>query len=403
MLLLLAAAHAEVPLAVQGYGELRASWTDAEGTPWTLTERMRPTFSLPLGERVELQATPDLSLTQGRYAPAEVRALLVDQLGEDGLALVESTTGCALPQSAPLDELGDVLALERLFLDVRLPAVDLRVGRQAVNWGSALVLNPTDVFAETIVAEPWRERAGVDAVRATVPLGEAAQIVAVGGVQDLLAEERDWRAGLRGGASLSRADLSGVAYLDEDRWFVGADLKGDLRVGWWVEGGLTTERASDERSVAVSAGLDYSFPVLQVLYVAAQLSYDGAGLPPDELDPSAAFTSGLSGGDDCASALTASSGLGGQLYGVGALSWRLNDTFSVAGTTLWNLQDGTGLVFPYVGALVGERLSVNGGVQVLAGEDGEFRPDPDTLVVGPVDLSGLMPTWTALGWVRMSL
>lgn len=402
MWVLLATAHAEVPLTVQGYAEARGTWTDAAGTPWTLVERLRPSFELELGDRVALEVTPEFAASQGRYAPAEARALLEDELGEAGLALLEASAGCALPTSAPLEELGDVLSLERLFLDVRLPAVDLRLGRQAVNWGSALVLNPTDVFAETIVAEPWRERAGVDALRATVPLGESAQLVAVGGATDVLAEDPDWRGGLRGTASLARADLSGVAYVDGDGWFVGADLKGDLTVGWWLEGGLA--RADDTSHVEVSAGLDYSFPVLQVLYVAAQVSYDSGGLAPEDLDPAAALTGGLTAGGDCSDALASTStGLSGQLYGVGLLNWRLTDTLSVAATTMWNLQDGTGLVFPYAGAAVGDRLSLNAGAQVLAGEDGEFRPNPEDLQLGPVDLGELLPTWTALGWVRVAL
>ena len=85
------------------------------------------------------------------------------------------------------------------------------------------------------------------------------------------------------------------------------------------------------------------------------------------------------------------------------LNWTLNDDLSVAGTTLWNLEDGTGMVFPSVGYKLGGRFALNAGVQFLLGEDGEFRPDPADLTLNGIDLSGLLPTWNASAWVRYSL
>ena len=149
--------------------------------------------------------------------------------------------------------------------------------------------------------------------------------------------------------------------------------------------------------------------MLQVLYVAAQLSYDGAGVAPEDYDFTGAMGSSLPL-SDCATdasdtSATSSSARAtmGRLYGVGLLNWSLTEDLSASATTLWNLEDGTGLVFPSFGAKVGGRLSLNVGAQFLLGKDGEFRPDPEDMQVPPLDLSPLLPTWTATAWARWAL
>jgi len=422
LLLSLAVARADEPEAspyetdlvhmsdLRGYAEIRGSFTDADGTPWTLVERLRPTLKIAPSERFSLEATLDAHLEQGRYAPAEAEALMRDQLGDDLFEAFLDAYGCALNTERSIDTVGDVVGVDRLFLDFNQPWADIRVGRQAVNWGSALVFNPTDVFAEVIVAEPWRERAGVDAARVTVPLGERAQIMGVAGVDGLdQGEISGGRGGLKGTLRTDRLAASLVGYTDGDRWFGGVDLKGDLGVGWWLEGGY-------DGDLRASAGLDYSFPVLKVLYVAAQLSYDGAGSAPEDYDWTS--LSGMSASDvaTCESApegsplgssegASASGGFGtmGRLYGIGVLNQAINEDLSLGLTTLWNLEDGTGLVFPSGSWAISGRIALNAGVQVLLGQDGEFRPPDEALQSGPLDLSPLLPRWTASAWARYSL
>lgn len=397
---------------LKGYAELRGSYTDAEGTPWLLVERLRPTLEISPSDRFTFETTLEAHLEQGRYAPAEAEALMREQLGDELFDLLLQTYGCTFETERTIDELSDVLSVDRLFVDLNLPALDLRVGRQAINWGSALVFNPTDVFAEVIVAEPWRERKGVDAARVTVPIGERAQIVGVGGVLGLdQGELTGGRGGVRGTVRAEKIAASLVGFTDGDRWFGGADLKGDLGVGWWVEGGY-------DGDLRVSAGLDYSFPVLEVLYVAGQVSYDGSGSAPEDYDWSTRSSGALPTDQvSCESApegslfasgeteSTSTSTTMGRLYALGVLNWSLTEDLGVSATTLWNLEDGTGLVFPSASYKVGGRLALNAGVQVLLGEDGEFRPPDEALQVqgGLLDLSPLLPTWTASAWARWSL
>lgn len=401
----------QTPLAemstLRGYAELRGSWTDAEGTPWTMVERLRPTLKISPSERLSLEATLEAHLEQGRYPPAEAEALIREQLGEDLFELLLETYGCTLDTARVVDEPSDVLSLERLFLDLNLRHADIRVGRQGFNWGSAYFLNPTDVFYELIVAEPWRERKGVDGARVTVPLGERAQIMGVAGVEGLDEGALEGaKGGLRATLRADRLGASLVGYTDGERHFGGVDLKGDLVAGWWLEGGY-------DGDLRVSAGLDYSFPVLEVLYVAGQLSYDGSGSAPEDYDWASRAAPDLGSCEDApegsplaaAEQATTSEARAtlGRWYGVGVLQWTLTEDLSAGATALWNLEDGTGMLFPSAGVKLGGRVAINAGVQVLLGEDGEFRPPAEALSMGGLDLSPLMPRWTASAWARYSL
>jgi len=62
--------------------------------------------------------------------------------------------------------------LDRFFLSLRLNFADIYIGRQALSWGSARVINPTDVIAPFAFNElDIEERRGVDALRIRIPLG----------------------------------------------------------------------------------------------------------------------------------------------------------------------------------------------------------------------------------------
>jgi hypothetical protein len=93
----------------------------------------------------------------------------------------------------------------------------------------------------------------------------------------------------------------------------------------------------------------------------------------------------------------------GRLYGLLNLQWTLADDWTMSGYTLWNLEDGTGIAFPYLTWLGGQRVTANIGIQAPLGSSGEFRPDAADLTLQGVDLSALIPQRTALAWLRVSL
>ncbi|MCK6502731.1 hypothetical protein L6R53_04925 [Myxococcota bacterium] len=430
-------------LSGKGYIEVRFSFTDAEGTPWQLTERLRPTGAVQITDRVSLEGTVDASIQQGRHLPDEARAVLeqgvIDGSGFESLDDALEYVGCSLDTTRRYDQVGDVASIERLHLDVQVPAVDLRLGRQGVSWGSARVVNPTDVFAEYILAEPWRERAGVDAARATVPLGERALITAVGGFDDLPAELRDagdeslgqdwqavaWKAGLRGTVSRGPVDVSMVAFEhrsgQQHRELVGLDVRGDHEVGWWVEGAwdgsLVTGDPSWKGDVKVAAGVDYSFLVAQGLAVAAQVFYDGSGASPEDMDYQARSAQGAEFDFDCedgipdelpvpdtslASPVAPYRATYGRVYGLLQARQTVTTDWVVDATALVNLEDATGLLFPSTSVYLGRYVTLSAGAQVLVGQDGEFAPPEEALIDGSFDFNPLVPRWTALTWGRFN-
>ncbi|MBN2321644.1 MAG: hypothetical protein JXR49_21375 [Acidobacteria bacterium] len=67
--------------------------------------------------------------------------------------------------------------LDRAAVTVRSKTVDWTIGRQAIAWGSARVINPTDILAPfAFEALDTEDRIGIDAVRARVPLGTLSEI-----------------------------------------------------------------------------------------------------------------------------------------------------------------------------------------------------------------------------------
>jgi hypothetical protein len=417
--------------ALAGYAELRSSWAaGAEGTPWQLVERVRPRLDVWPTERVKVQVVPELALAQGRDLPHEAALTL---MASPAGALLDAA-GCAYERPARYDAVSDYLTVERLTVDVNLPAVDVTVGRQAVSWGSSLAFRPTDLYAEVLLTEPWRERRGVNAVRATVPAGPHTLTAMLALDDDLspLASEHPAVPGsgaLKATFNVAGMDLSAVGYAahavgaettdgrEAGTWdgFAGADLRGTLGVGWWVEGGWHVRDEAPE----VVAGLDYSVDVLQRLYVAVEGRWDGTGVAPDAYDLTSRLAGSGTGGPaalglDCAflgtpaaaprSARTRTTL--GRAYADVIVRLGITEALSVSAIALANLEDGSASVLPTVALNVGDRVSANLGAQVPLGASGELNPDATLLTfpVGPerVDLTGLVPRATLQGWVRTS-
>ncbi len=391
-----------------GYVEARGAYlVDVDGVPWETVQRLRPTLRTQLHERVELSVTPQLSLVQGRYPYEEGLNLLEDQLGS-----VLEQSGCSLEAPDRVDEVGDVLTVERLFVDLYHPRVDLRVGRQALNWGSAMFLNPTDLFAQNLMASPWQERQGVNAVRATLPFGGRHQVVAVAALADDL---ETWRFGLRPTVNVLQTDLALVGgYASQPGDFldgspvIGLDLRGQLVLGWWAEGRLDLV---DDPVPVVSAGLDYSFAVADQLVVAAQYSYDGTGVEDPALysleDRGLTVSvppclGELSLGEPTDAPRTTI----GRHYALATTRLAFLDVWTVQGAALMNLQDRSTVLIPQVSWTPGQRVSWVLGGNVGLGE-GEFVPTQQmaTFKDGFIELdaSGLVPRAQLFSYVRFAL
>ncbi|MFN7133238.1 MAG: hypothetical protein ACK4N5_14260, partial [Myxococcales bacterium] len=157
-LLLCAVALLSAPRAsaqeAQGFAELRvAAFPGAGGEAWQVVQRVRPTLKTALSERITLVATIEGALAQGRNPAAEIERIL----RESGAAALPGVSFPAYENRLlRINGSDDYLDVDRLYLDAYGESFDLRVGRQALNWGSGQFFNPTDPFPQVLLAEPWR-------------------------------------------------------------------------------------------------------------------------------------------------------------------------------------------------------------------------------------------------------
>lgn len=412
--------------SVGGFAEVRfAATPGVEGTWWQAVERVRPRFEAKLADRVALYTEVEFALAQGRNPSLELQRLLEES---DFGPLLEAA-GVEWPtkrnEFLQIDDVGDVFTVERLYLDVYLPGIDLRIGRQALFWGSALMLNPTDPFPQLLVAEPWRPRQGTNAIRAIVPLGkhDFTGVIATSDTFDAI------RAAGRLRLRLGWTDLAVVAAFrgDDTDGLLGVDLRGTLGVGWWVEAALHVDRTVSEM---IAVGVDYSFPVFDSLVIAAQYYRNGRGTKepassggslgnaftnldlPETL--ATAFAADPTETDDDAEPDVFAPLLSGRDYVLVSVSAAFAPEVNLSLFALQNVGDGTGFFVPTVNVVPTGWLSLSLSAQIpyrMWGDGGEFKPDPDSLVLsrdlGPLgvyeaDVSDLVPPATVTFWTRVN-
>ncbi len=163
--------------------------------------------------------------------------------------------------------------VDRAFLDLELGDWDLRVGRQAINFGQSLIWNPVDLVDSNSSLDFDVVKQGIDAFRASWAASATAS------VQGLLAfPDGGTLALVRGEVLAGSADLGFLAAADArtDELVLGFDVKGDLGVGYWLEGAFH-DLEEGEDFLQVVAGFDYSFNLQDSLYLALQLYRDESG------------------------------------------------------------------------------------------------------------------------------
>ena len=220
---------------------------------WRICDRIRATVSYDLAPRVQdrrlfVQPPIAVSIDAMSYRFADLDSRLYPSVGDD----IESF---AVFQN-----------LDRAFITVRTDWADLFVGRQAIAFGSARVINPIDVIApysyETLDVE---DRIGVDAIRVRMPLGFMGEID--GGY--VFGDDFEFEKSalfLRTRFYLARTDFSLVAICFRENLLVGVDLARSVGgAGCWLEAAHTFADALADEDPAGSRGyfrgsigLDYS-------------------------------------------------------------------------------------------------------------------------------------------------
>ncbi len=245
-------------------------------------------------------------------------------------------------------------------------SVELSVGRQAIGWGTTQILTPADPFPAFSPTDPFQVfRAGVDAARLRIYPGPLSEIDIVfrPSRTDAGEEVTALARGLTSWRNWGLSAWGGTLYGDP-AGAVGATGG----VGPWAVHFEAVLRNYD--GTLVGRGAVGTFRLFQIaerdLTIAAEYQRDGRGaVGPHELFAvlqTREFRRGefqVFGRDEAA--VTA--------------AYQIHPLWSVTGTAIWSLNDGSALVFPGFSWSLSNEASLAGGVFVGVGDDA-LAPDP---------------------------
>ncbi len=173
--------------------------------------------------------------------------------------------------------------LDRAVITVAVDLADVYIGRQAIAWGSAKVVNPTDVIAPFVFNElDTEDRIGVDALRVRIPLGMMGELDS-GYLFGKDFEFENSALFLRSRFYVARTDVTVLLLGFRENLLLGLDLtRAAGGAGLWMEtayvllDALEGDRAgSGEDYFRGTIGCDYSFS--GKLYGFAEYHYNQAG------------------------------------------------------------------------------------------------------------------------------
>jgi len=171
--------------------------------------------------------------------------------------------------------------LDRLLLSHEMSWGDLLIGRQPVSFGSARVVNPTDLFAPFSIQTLNQEsRQGVDALRLRVPVGELSEWdigIVFGEHFDL----NQSAAYLRYQFNYNLNDFALMTQIYQNHLLLGFDWQRSiLDAGFWLESSYTSffkfdDQVNSSSYLRVSSGMDYHLS--SNLYGFFEYHYNGTG------------------------------------------------------------------------------------------------------------------------------
>jgi hypothetical protein len=259
--------------------------------------------------------------------------------------------------------------LDRFVFTIKTPAADIMIGRQAVAWGSARVINPTDILAPFgFNVLDKEERTGVDAVRVRVPLGSLDELD-VGVVAGDGFKGRTSAFFLRGKVNVLKTDVSITAMGFRDHLLLGLDLARAIGgAGSWLEVAYVVPDAFLRNGAAggpdyfrASAGVDYNFSAKT--YGFAEYHFNSAGRGEPEAYP---LSLGTVPYRDGAVYL-----LGRHYMSVGS-TYQITPLLPFTGLIIANLSDLSIMLAPSLEYNISQNIYVSGGAYIGIGRSPEI-------------------------------
>ncbi|MYA99069.1 hypothetical protein F4X90_05225 [Candidatus Poribacteria bacterium] len=280
-------------------------------------------------------------------------------------------------EEEPVGSVGIYHNLDRASVQFSTEFADFSIGRDTIAWGSARIINPTDVIAPyTYDQLDTEDRVGVDAIRVRIPVGVMGE-VDTGYIFGSRFDFDKSAVFLRTQLNAAETDFSILLLEFQRDLLVGLDVaRGIGGAGFWLETAyVLTEPFDDEPDVSgnylrTSVGLDYSFG--GETYAFIEYHFNGAGAKKPEnyltnLERSAYTRGGVY--------------LLGRHYLAPGFTHQLTPLISLSGQLLFNLSDPSTFVAPQIAYNVAEdiHLSVGGFVSIgkrpRNGESSEFQSE----------------------------
>ena len=262
----------------------------------------------------------------------------------------------------PVGSVGIYHNLDRASVQFSTDFADFSIGRDAIAWGSARIINPTDIIAPyTYDQLDTEDRVGVDTIRVRIPIGVMGE-VDTGYIFGNKFNFDKSAVFLRTQLNAVETDFSILLLEFQRDLLVGFDIaRGIGGAGFWLETAYVfTEPFNDDSDtlnnyLRTSVGFDYSFG--GETYAFIEYHFNGAGTKKPEnlltnLDKPAYTRGGVY--------------LLGVHYLAPGFTHQLTPLISFSGQMLFNLSDPSTWIAPQIAYNVAEdiHLSVGGFISV---------------------------------------
>ncbi len=268
--------------------------------------------------------------------------------------------------------------LDRAVVTFTTDAADFYLGRQAIAWGSARSINPTDVIAPFTFDElDAEDRFGVDALRVRIPIGPLGEFD--GGY--IFGDDFEFEKSafyMRNKLYAARTDVSAILLAFRQNLLVGFDIARAVGgAGVWLEAAhvfvdlLDKEREGSSKDYfRGTAGCDYSFSGKLYGFLEYHLSHAGTGEPEGYLERlnHPAYEEGAVY-------------LLGRHYVVPGLTLLLTPLFNLEAQALINVTDPSVLLAPIVEYNIRENIYVAAGAFAGFGRRPHISTDSTALPV----------------------
>jgi len=258
--------------------------------------------------------------------------------------------------------------LDRLNVQFRFASGDLTIGRQAITFGSARIINPTDVFIPFDVRTFNQEyRIGVDAIRYQAPMGDLGEFD--GGLV-LGNSANESAAFLQLSGNVAGNDLQFAIARFAEQNIVGTGVQTALgQFGFWFE---IAAVSGDDDYVRTSTGLDYAFSDVAFGQIEFHHNAAGSDMPQDYL-AQLTTTAYQRGGVF----------LLGKRYIMPMFSYQLGALWTINLQGIFNLDDNSSFTSIAAGYSVVENLDMNFNYYHFTGDTqaSEYGLSPDLAFV----------------------